>query len=555
MVDKDSDRMPSQNNEQNNEVSYLQQAAEACAAGDPALGMHLYLAAFEQSQKESGKEPSPEAINGMKKAWALACSLKERSIAEYVFERIEPYLSSEEKVVYAKQLQELALDKLEEYGLSRKDLEELADAISEEYTGSEPSYLQVEHVSGLAPLVGMSPQAASRKASKTAQSKEDAVSAESEAALEGGGPKAGSAAKDEAALSEFPSLPFVDKPAQGQNAPAVNPVSASVKSPAQTKSPSNGANTISAANLGTYDDLVGYDESISRMRDMGIGRDDDPQFQDLVELLNDRHGLDCMPAVDSILFRSPAREDANRFMMATAGELGLPVMRMRMEENLQGMPMLVVMTQNDRHPKLNQSRTRFEGPAVLLIEDLDQWFSPVVEQSSDDLGGFLMASLSRGAREAVALIQSAVDNSEVYVLASASDAEDIDPFFYDLLSPLTVVDIDYPTEAERTAIWKAIVREHPSMRGIDRKALVRYSRSMPRCDIYSAVNEAIEEAYKSSLASRRYMPVKADNLFDKLAAYQPLDSEEYKALEDAVVEDFKRELENIDDLLKGQGDH
>ena len=63
--------------------------------------------------------------------------------------------------------------------------------------------------------------------------------------------------------------------------------------------------------------------------------------------------------------------------------------------------------------------------------------------------------------------------------------------------------------------------------------------------------EAIEEAYKASLVARRYVPVTADNLFDKLAAYQPLDSDEYRALEDAVVRDFRRDLDHLDDLLKG----
>ena len=44
-----------------------------------------------------------------------------------------------------------------------------------------------------------------------------------------------------------------------------------------------------------------------------------------------------------------------------------------------------------------------------------------------------------------------------------------------------------------------------------------------------------------------------DNLFDKLAAYQPLESAEYKALEQAVIDDFRRELDHLDDLLKGEG--
>ena len=103
----------------------------------------------------------------------------------------------------------------------------------------------------------------------------------------------------------------------------------------------------------------------------------DERFQELVELLNARHGLDRMPASDALLFRSPAREDANRFMAATLGELGLPAIRMHMEENLQGMPVLCVMAQADRQPKLNAARNAFEGAGVLMLEDLDLWMSPM----------------------------------------------------------------------------------------------------------------------------------------------------------------------------------
>ena len=210
------------------------------------------------------------------------------------------------------------------------------------------------------------------------------------------------------------------------------------------------------------------------------------------------------------------------------------------------------MAQADCQPKLNAARNAFEGEGVLMLEDLDLWVSPLAEYSNDDFGGFLMASLSRGAREAIALIRSAVENPDVFVLASASEAGEIDPFFYDLLEPLSVIDIDYPTASERADIWMEIARDHPSLRGIDRAALVRYSSLMPRFDIYMAAREAIEEAYKASLVARRYLPVTADNLFDKLAAYQPLDSDEYRALEEAVVSDFRRELEHLEDLLKGE---
>ena len=187
-----------------------------------------------------------------------------------------------------------------------------------------------------------------------------------------------------------------------------------------------------------------------------------------------------------------------------------------MEENLQGMPVLCVMAQADRQPKLNAARNAFEGAGVLMLEDLDLWMSPMVESAGDDLGGFIMASLSRGAREAISLIRSAVENPDVFVLASSSEAGEIDPFFFDLLEPLSVIDIDFPTVSERDDIWMEIAREHPSLRGIDRASLVRYSAQMPRYDMYMAAREAIEEAYKASLVARRYLPVTADNLYDLL---------------------------------------
>ena len=89
-----------------------------------------------------------------------------------------------------------------------------------------------------------------------------------------------------------------------------------------------------------YRTLAGYDSVIHSMRDIGIGMQDDEKFKELVTLLNTRHGVDRMPTLDTLLFRAPAREDANRFVAATIGELGLPVVRMHMEESLQGLPLL-----------------------------------------------------------------------------------------------------------------------------------------------------------------------------------------------------------------------
>ena len=560
LEDKDANSSPSQNNEFDSScAAYLRRAVKACAAGDEELGLHLYLAAYEKGTRENGGADADAAF-ALRKAWVLAVKLKERSLAEYIFEKLEPLMDPNELAVCAGQLQSMALEKLEEFGLSREELQEMTDMISQDFLGlgGPARLMKVEH------LTLPSASAAKRPAKPAASSvepKPDADVASTPEAASDAAPvhddapaasaEASSDATEEPVESASASEPPAD-PAEADGSAALVTLDAQPDDAAgKMAAEADESAVISSLENITYKDLAGFDRTIKTMRDFGIGMQDDPEFQGLVTLLNYRHGLERMPAADSFLFRSPAREDAHRFMTATLGEIGLPAIRMHMEENLQGAPVLCVMAQADNHPRLNSARNAFEGPGVLMLEDLDLWEAPVVD-ADDDLGGFVYATLSRGAREAINLIRSAVENPDVFVIASASDGRAIDGFFYDLLEPLTVVDIDYPDEDERRAIWLDILHDHPSMRGINLDDLVEFSAGMPRYDMYMAAREAIEDAYKTSLMHRNYVPVTTDNLFEKLAAYQPLDSKEYHALENAVVREFSRGLDgSIDDLLKG----
>lgn len=561
LEDKDANSSPSQNNEFDSScAAYLRRAVKACAAGDEELGLHLYLAAYEKGTRENGGADADAAF-ALRKAWVLAVKLKERSLAEYIFEKLEPLMDPNELAVCAGQLQSMALEKLEEFGLSREELQEMTDMISQDFLGLGGSarLMKVEHLTlpsasaakrpakPAAPSAEPKPEADAaptpEAASDAAPVHDDAPAASAEASSD-----AAEEPVESASASELPA-----DPAEADGSAALVTLDAQPDDDAAGKmaAEADESAVISSLENITYKDLAGFDRTIKTMRDFGIGMQDDPEFQGLVTLLNYRHGLERMPAADSFLFRSPAREDAHRFMTATLGEIGLPAIRMHMEENLQGAPVLCVMAQADNHPRLNSARNAFEGPGVLMLEDLDLWEAPVVD-ADDDLGGFVYATLSRGAREAINLIRSAVENPDVFVIASASDGRAIDGFFYDLLEPLTVVDIDYPDEDERRAIWLDILHDHPSMRGINLDDLVEFSAGMPRYDLYMAAREAIEDAYKTSLMHRNYVPVTTDNLFEKLAAYQPLDSKEYHALENAVVREFSRGLDgSIDDLLKG----
>ncbi len=650
---KDSSGSNHEEGMHNSVAEYLERAMAACAEGDAMLGMHLYLAAFEEDISTGSLKPSESTILGLKKAWALACTQKERSLAEYIFEKMEPYLSAEEISICASEMQDLVLDKLEEFGLSRDDLEDMAEMISQDIVGMD-SILQVEHIVGdpskledvfmadVDPSVDeleatpvdefdVEPVDASEliqdveeqtlsipepsqssdasadensenvgdaKDMKSAENAEDIENAagvrdvknaeDTENAKDAKNTKGTENAKDTedtenkdmvktstcfagtvktanipkrgAGKSNSKKKKTVESSSTSLSPSGMLKSQSTPNNKSSIKLPENPMEALTRAVGGAgnrmhgsieqldYDNLSGYDTVIDTMHEIGIGLRGDESFRKFVKMLNAEHGLDSPPALDTLLFRAPAREDANRFVMATLGELKLPVLRMNMEDNFQGMPVLCVTAQAENMPKLNAMRTAFEGGGVLILEDIDTWGSPLAELG-DDTGNFIMMQLSRGAREAVSLIRSAVENPEVYVFATTSTLVDPDPFFLDILDPLSFVDIENPTLEERVDLWEDIVCEHPSLRNIDRGELVRLSANMPRFDIYMAAREAVEDAYKIGLMQRRYCPVTGENIFDKLAAYQPLESREYQELEEAVIRDFQTDLDHLDDLL------
>ena len=637
-----TNEMPNRNDCSESYNGYLKRAADACEAGDLVLGMHLYLAAYEKAVIDPNI-PDGMALAGLREAWHLACDLKERSLAEYVFEKLEPYLTGSEIAACAQQLQTLALDRLEQYGFSREDLQEMAEMIAQDFVG-DGSVLKVESIS--IPGVGVVGMATPQQSeTHDVEADESAVESDAEpdveaevcdtagepaedeaphvhipeeivrprgrpghvgvisappddfnpydefrgyssvgksyhcATNEGSGShvftldeeraKAGELAKQQAeeaakaqeqATSEESSA-TPSQQAQSEAATIAKMIAAQI---AQSEQASNQAVQAGAAKSAAqsgdaisadegyqlnYRNLVGYDEAISIMRSYGIGLQHDKGFTSFLGMLNEQHGLDRAPALDTLLIRAPVIEDASRFIDATIGEIGLPALRMSMEEGMQGVPLLCVTTQGNSRPRMKHANNRFEAPAILVIDDLDSWIVPSIPENAEGVSGFVMANISRGAREAVNMIRAAVEDPDVFVLATATLTGEPDPFFFDMLEPLTIVDIGYPTDQERMEIWAEIARNHPSMRQINRVNLMRYSEGLPRYDIYIAAREAIEDAYKQGLVRRGYVPVSPHNIFEKLAACQPIDSDQYHALEDAVIRSFQDELDELEDLI------
>ena len=560
-----------QNAHSNSSQAYLQRAASAVEDGDIILGIHLYMAAYERALREN-RIPNEAVLEGMSKAWDLALRAKQRSLAEYIFEKLEPFWSPEEMAAHAEELQKLAFDKLEEFGLDRSLVEDVADMVSQDLMDSSEDVLyrfdgDVAQNSGL-PLKGVkqSDQNASKGSTEHSevQGASEDVQHHFEPHNEGSAHDANPASSDlkEALVShgqgskntESDNSSSLETPSAEIHSTVVPPDSPLAAAFAQLSSLAFGGQSEETQEVAQqkfdYRNLVGFDKAIKYMAKLGVGRGNDPEFAQFLEMLNFRHGLPGMPGLGTLVFRSPAREDANCFMVATVGELGLPAIRMRLDRNAMGQVVLCVMASPNFKARLSGvSRGGFESPTVVVLEDLDLWDLPFLD-GSDDIQSLLSIQLSRGAREALALVQAALTSPEATVLISASDPSEIDPFFWDLIGQHRVVDIDFPDEAERREIWRSEQSQHPSMRGLNVGQLVDFSRTLSRFEIYAISNEAVEEAYRKSVERNTFCAVETGDILMRLSNFMPLESEEYQQVEDLAVESFRRELSNLDDLLK-----
>lgn len=522
---------------------YLKRAAFAVESGDRLLGIHLYLAAFEQSLLEN-LMPSDETISGMRTAWDLAVAARQHSLAEYIFEKLKPYVSPDELAHKADELQDIALDRLEEFGFSREAIEDMAELINEDLMGLSPNLFCRYEEGATSPFSLMDFGSANDEAEEIgpwldAEEEEGPSSPEEEQAM-----LAAEAASAEGDAEEKPEpleLPAFPLPKlKGAKIAHIDLSGHKKKKKASKSEPRF-----------DYSTIHGFSGAIEKMGRLGVGRMRDPQFKEFVKMLNFRHGVPRMPQLGTLVFSSPAREDANYFMVATVGEMGIPAVRMRMDHNMQGQSVLCVMASPDAVSGPGAlNRFGSEGPAALILEDLDLWDLPWMDMGGADLSDFLQMQISRGAREAMAFIQSALENPEVTVLVSASNLDALDALFGPMLGLYRVVDIVYPTDAERKEIWRDAQSEHPSMRGLDVMQMVPFSKGMSRFELYAVITESVEEAYRRSVAKDCFCAVRSDDVLMRLSNFHDLDSKEYKDIETVIMERFHRSMNHIDDLLK-----
>jgi hypothetical protein len=56
----------------------------------------------------------------------------------------------------------------------------------------------------------------------------------------------------------------------------------------------------------------------------------------------------------------------------------------------------------------------------------------------------------------------------------------------------------------------------------------------------------VEEAFRQSMSARAFVPVGRANALEKIAAYQPIESDEYREIEDSLVECLMQDIEAYD---------
>lgn len=454
--------------------AYLNLADHLTQSGRKSEAMMLYLTAYEGAAgSQEGKLPNDHpAVEGLHRAWDMACELEDHDMAEAIHSRLAPYLTPAEAHAFATRMQQFALGRLKQVGLQ-------AQSLSRPEGGSAPTTDSL--LNRLAQLGRV------------------------------------------ADFSDSPLLPDVSDDEEAEQEERL-----------------------------TYDSLVGFETAVMQMRQRGVGLSRDEGFSSFVARLNERHGIDGLPSFETLLFRAPGREDATRFMFATAGELNMPIIRIRMETNAQGLSVLCIMTSPQVRNKFGFLFSETGERGVLMLEDVDLWGLPLAGFEDDEAGSG-QAHLSRGAQKAMALIRAAVDNPNVVVMASASSDVFLKDGMIDLLAPLTPIDLEQPTYAERARLWTSLVQQHQSLARLDVVKLVQLSANLSRFEITACAREAVEQAYLDSILKREYVRVSEANLYEKLCNCQPLDSREYHMLEDAIVSDFAHDLDALDTYW-GEGD-
>jgi uncharacterized protein YjiS (DUF1127 family) len=497
---------------------YLEAAHYALASDQPRLAIHLYRAAFEV--ESAHREPvSSAVVEGLRKAWDLACEENDRSAAESIFGELSSFNTIEQNEQAVMRLQSLALSQLEDMGITDLDIEHIASAVSQELDEeSNPELFDslkdvLGHLSGLA---------------------DDEENGQSNNSL---------------AVRKFDLRPsVVSSPSAGSTNGGLTKLNEQLQKMRKRNQPKEGAAPLN------YQVLVGFDSAMEHMREYGFLSAGDEHFKAFVEQSAAMHGVAPLSIEDSFLFFGPSREDVSLFAHATAGEIDFPVINVVVDLDKTGNGTIKFAGPVKRNLFGGPfDLMNMPTPCIVLIENIDnlqKMFDneqAAIKQNKRQFMPMMGAAPRSMQAEITGYLRALRQRPGVFVMATAEHTGTLKGPLLDLMGPLNEIAITHPAEKERRDVLHQFAEEHPSFADLDIDRLAALSEGLSRRELVGASSAAVELAYRESLRSGQYSKVKLADALLNMAPHLDHESPLYKRVEDEAVAQLYLDIE--EDML------
>ena len=296
-------------------------------------------------------------------------------------------------------------------------------------------------------------------------------------------------------------------------------------------------------------ELPGYESCIKELKNLGIANSGTDKSSGIITALNKFHGLKARPAQKPIVFVGESTDEVNPILEATAKQMSCPTIKMSIQESPAGLPIILAHA-NKTAMQISHGKPALvwlsENSGLLVLENLEDW-QPFFEGQSLEFGdgaqSFISIQLTPAGREFINLVEACALNPNVQILCSTTCAEDVPSRILEILGDVSEVKVEKPNSAERKQIWNKLANTHPSLRGLNFEELSSLTAHLTRAEIEKAVQEAIAESYNTSLKFGKCDGIKRENLFEKILLKQDKNSEEFKRIENFLVDNFAHSFE------------
>jgi hypothetical protein len=495
-------------------IKFLLASAKSATSNDMAeLAIHLYYSAFELS-RAGASEPGDDVLEGMRSAWRIACSLPDRSTAEAIHSSLLPYNTPEQTESGVYELQKLAMEQLSSLGIPDEVLDKVTASITMlEEGGEDISRLAMESPI-LIPLDGTGDDFPKPSA-----------------------PESGIPLQ---ILS--PSHPPYPGSGLGQ----------SESSDRAKQAGRRGRGGDGDDDTFDYRSIKGYGRLIEGMERYGIVKSGDAEASGFMKALSKYHGIEAASAFRPLLLYGDSRDDVSQFAYATAGQLGHPVLHIKVLMNEDGTGSVRMHGPFRRSLFGPSDPTDIPLPCVLLFENMDMFMSLLNSAESENIyvtGPMGTQTQASMCDELLVYVGMIMEKDGICPLMTAADDVELDPEVYEIFGDYDSVEVEMPDLYERTDIWRQVYREHPSFSGVDMQSLIRLSEGVSRQDIRDIANRVVTEVYRNSMAKRQNVGVDMLDALMEMKEYFDVGTGSYQRIEDEIIKRFSDEIsEDLGDI-------